>query len=148
MPNLPKASLPALPAHKQIRQTKDSQELSLYSDNLPSPQGIAVQIARLKVAFPKMERHFFDILAERIVDNDFTEKRLEEAVNHIIDNFQYKELNVADIIKFDKQVKLYTGNEFVNAQMNGIHYSKFQKREIDGVRFWILKEDLIKAGLK
>jgi hypothetical protein len=115
---------------------------------LPSPQGIAVQIARLKIAFPKMERNFFDILAERIVDNDFTEKRLEDAVNHIIDNFLYKELNVADIIKFDRRIKLYTGNEFVNAQMNGIHCSKFEMREIDGVKFWVLKEELIKAGLK
>jgi hypothetical protein len=115
---------------------------------LPSTQGIAVHIARLKIAFPKMERHFFDILAERIVDNDFTEKRLEDAVNYIIDNFPYKELNVADIIKFDRKIKLYTGNEFVNAQMNGIHPSRFQIKEIEGVKFWILKEDLIKAGLK
>jgi hypothetical protein len=107
-----------------------------------------MQMARLKVAFPKMERHFFDILAERIVDNGFTEQRLTDAVNCVIDNFPYKELNVADIIKFDRRVKLYSGSEFIKAQTNGIHPSKFEMREIDGVKFWILKEDLIKAGLK
>jgi hypothetical protein len=115
---------------------------------LPSPQGIAENVARLKVAFPKMGHHFFDLLAERIVDNDFTEKRLEDAVNYVIDNFPYKELNVADIIKFDRRVKLYTSNEFVRAQVDGTHPSKFQMKEIEGVKFWILKEDLIKAGLK
>jgi hypothetical protein len=56
-------------------------------------------------------------------------------------------LNVADIIKFDRRIKLYTGNEFVNAQMNGIHCSKFKMRKIEGVEFWVLKEDLIKSGL-
>jgi len=95
-----------------------------------------------------MEHHFFNILAERIVDNDFTEKRLIDAVNFVIDNFPYKEINVSDIIKFDRRVKLYTGNEFMNAQMSGIHPSEFERREIEGVKYWILKSDLIKAGLK
>ncbi|MDR1553341.1 MAG: hypothetical protein LBS69_07760 [Prevotellaceae bacterium] len=102
----------------------------------------------MQVAFPKVEKSFFDLLAERIDAHDFTEERLSDAINHVIDNFQYKEPNVSDIIRFDRRIKLYTGNEFVNAQMNGIHCSKFQMREIDCVKFWILKEDLIKAGLK
>jgi hypothetical protein len=122
--------------------------LSVYSDNLPGDRTIAMQIARLKVSFPRMERYFFDILAERIADNDFTEKRLIDAVNYVIDNFPYKELNVADIIRFDRRVKLYTGSEFCNAQMNGIHASEFEKKEINGIKFWILKKDLITAGLK
>ena len=95
-----------------------------------------------------MEHHFFNILAERIVENDFTEKRLIDAVNYVIDSFPYKEINIADIIKFDRCVKLYTGKEFMSAQMSGIHPYEFEMREIDGVKYWILKSDLIKAGLK
>lgn len=106
-----------------------------------------MQMARLRVAFPKMGDYFFDLLIERILTCRFTEQRLKDAVNYVIDNFQYKELNIADIIKFDRRIKLYTGSEFVNAQMSGVHYSKFEMRVIDGVKFWALKEDLIKTGL-
>jgi hypothetical protein len=139
--------LPALPAQNTIRKTVDGGcQISLYDGPPVSENAIAVQTARLKAAFPKMEKLFFDILAERIVENDFTEKRLKDAVNSVIDNFRYKELTVSDIIGFDRRVKLYTGNEFVNAQMRGIHCSEFEMREIEGIKFWILREDLIKAG--
>jgi hypothetical protein len=122
--------------------------VSLYADESVTETQIAIQMAKLKVAFPKMERVFFDLLAERIIDSDFTEQRLIDATSHVLDNFQYKELNVADIIRFDRCVKLYTGREFVAAQMNGRHCSEFEMREVDGVKFWILKADLIRAGLK
>ncbi|KAA6324380.1 hypothetical protein EZS27_026288 [termite gut metagenome] len=82
-----------------------------------------------------------------MLENEFTAKRLEEAVNHVLDNFQYKELNVSDIIKFDRRVKLYTGNEFVKAQMSGIHPSEFERREIDGTLYWVKKVDLLNLKL-
>jgi hypothetical protein len=45
------------------------------------------------------------------------------------------------------KLKLYTGKEFVKAQMSGIHPSEFESREVNGVKFWVLKEDLIKESL-
>jgi hypothetical protein len=45
------------------------------------------------------------------------------------------------------QVKLYTGKEFVKAQMSGIHPSEFETREVNGVKVWVLKEDLSKESL-
>ena len=62
-------------------------------------------------AFPKMGDPFFNLLAERVRANKFTTKRLNDAINHLIDNFNYKELNIADIIKFDKRAKLYSYND-------------------------------------
>ena len=60
---------------------------------------IAIQILRLKKAFPQQPMEFFDILLDRIESNQFTEKELFEAVNKCIDTFEYKNLTVAAIVK-------------------------------------------------
>ncbi|MCL2651555.1 MAG: hypothetical protein FWD60_11100 [Candidatus Azobacteroides sp.] len=94
-----------------------------------------------------MEKEFWLILAERISANNFTSERLKQSVEHILDNFQYKELNIADVIKFDRRVKLYSGKEFMLMQMQGIHPSEFEKRVIDDIFYWVKKVDLLNAGL-
>jgi hypothetical protein len=134
---------------RQLRKTDNGESgLSLYTDKKPAADELKMAVSRISNAFPRMPKEFFILLTERIIANNFTHKRLEDAVNHVMDNFQYKELNISDIIKFDRRIKLYTGKEFLQAQIDGIDSSKFEMREIDGVIFWILKEDLIKTGLK
>ena len=145
-------SLPQLQTDSQglntiKRSEKGELSISLYFDNFAEKSDIAVGIAKLCASFPRMEQSFWSLLAERIVENNFSKERIKEAVDYILDNFKYKELNIADIISFDRKVKLYTCSEFMQAQMNGIHPSKFEMREINDVKFWVLKEDLIKANL-
>lgn len=127
--------------------TKDSNgqmSVSLYRDNEASPRDIAISMKRLELAFPKMERGFFDLLAERIIANGFTVSRLKDAVNHVLDNFQYKELNISDIIRFDRRVKLYTYSEVCQLVTSGkAVWEDFEKRMINGTVFRIKKADLI-----
>jgi hypothetical protein len=120
--------------------------LSLYSDTCATPDNIAKAIKRLRSAFPKMGNGFFDILYERLVKNGFTGQRLEDAVNHVIDGFQYKELNVADVVSFDKRAKLHTYNQMCNEVANGQSVmDDFQRLQIDGKNYWAKKVDLINA---
>ena len=119
--------------------------MSLYADRPVSERSITIQIARLKVAFPKMNAQFFNILSERIEENSFTEQRLEDAVNSVIDSFRYRELNVADVIGFDRRAKLYTGSEYMTAQMNGAKPSDFERRRIGGTLYWVKKTDLLNS---
>lgn len=99
--------------------------------------------ATLARAFPKHEAGFFKLLTERVVANGFTAKRLNDAVNYLVDNFQYKELNISDIIKFDKKVKLYTYNEVCSMVTRGeATFEDFSLKEIDGKVFRIKKTDL------
>lgn len=127
--------------------TKDSSggmAVSLYRDNEASPRDIAISIKRLELAFPKMERGFFDLLAERIIANGFTAERLKDAVNHVLDNFQYKELNISDIIRFDRRAKLYTYSEVCQLVTAGkAAWDDFERREINGTVFRIKKADLV-----
>lgn len=91
-----------------------------------------------------MSDDFFNILSERLSDNGFSDERMKDAVNYVIDNFQYKELNVSDIIKFDKRVKLYTYNEVCNMVTKGqANFSDFDIREINGNFFRVKKSDLL-----
>ena len=60
--------------------------VSLYQDEDASPRDIAVSMKRLELAFPNMERGFFDLLAERVIANGFTAERLKDAVNHVLDS--------------------------------------------------------------
>ena len=90
-----------------------------------------------------MQPEFWNVLAERIVSVGFTSKRLKNAIENVIDNFQYKELNISDIIKYDRRVKLYTGKEFCEAQLNGTPANEFEKMKIDGVNYFAKKVDLL-----
>ena len=118
--------------------------VSLYRDNEASPRDIAISMKRLELGFPKMEKGFFDLLAERVIANGFTASRLKDAVNHVLDNFQYKELNISDIIRFDRRVNLYTYSDVCQLVTRGeAAWDDFVKREINGTMFRIKKTDLI-----
>lgn len=91
-----------------------------------------------------MSETFFNILAERVIANNFSGKRLKDAVNDVIDNFQYKELVVSDIIRFDKKIKLYSYNEVCNMATKGTaSFSDFEIRVINGRHWRVLKSDLV-----
>lgn len=99
---------------------------------------------RIQKAFPKMTPEFFSLLAERVIENGFTEQRLKDAVNHVIDNFQYKELNISDIIRFDKKIKLYTYSEVSDLVTSGkACFDDFSLKLVNGVTYRVKRTDLI-----
>lgn len=142
-----KSSTEVLPLELPANLTKKQNDdcfISLYNGEAASPKEIAVSLGRLMMAFPKMSNGFFDLLAERIAANKFTSRRLYDAINSLIDNFNYKELNIADIIKFDKKAKLYSYNEVCRMVSKGeVSFSDFEIREINGECYRVKKTDLI-----
>lgn len=130
-----------------VRISKDSNgtsEISLYSGPL-EPNIVLQSMNRLKAAFPKMSdnKEFFNLLSERVVANGFSNERLKDAVNQVLDNFQYKELVISDIIKYDRKIKLYTYSEVVSMVTKGLAtWLDFEIREINGNHFRVKKADL------
>lgn len=124
-------------------KTEAGLELSIYSQELVSPRDIGVEMKRLREAFPKQSNEFFNLLTERVLANGFSAERLHDAVNRVIDGFVYKELNIADIIGYDKRVKLYTYGELADQVSNGrATMADFEIREIRGKKYWVRKTDL------
>lgn len=137
-------SLRGLPA-RILKNSENSHEISKYDDALATPEAIYQSTNRLRAAFPKMGDQFFNLLSERIIANDFTGDRLADAVNHVIDNFAYKELNVSDIIRFDRMIKLYTYSEVAEMVTAGkAHFDDFEIREINGRTYRVRKTDVDK----
>lgn len=125
------------------KSEKGELSVSLYKGETVKPKDLAVSLSRLMLAFPKMSNVFFDILSERVVANKFTSKRLNDAINYLIDNFSYKELNIADIIKFDKKVKLYSYNDVCKMVSKGeASFADFVIKEIEGTHYRVKKTDL------
>ena len=91
---------------------------------------------KLSKAFPELTAEFYDIFADRLKDNSFTDKRLNDAVNSIIDTCIYTDShNVivrwdADFFilfkyrlfeQFDKKMKLYSYDDVMkmNNEVSG-----------------------------
>ena len=129
-----------------VKNENEKFELSVYSGDFPTKDDFKAATNRLSIAFPKMTKEFFLLLTEFAINEKFTAERLSDAVNHVIKNFQYKELNISDIIKFDKRIKLYSGEEFGIMQTKGYHASEFlivRKNPI----FWAMRKDLAENGV-
>jgi aspartyl/asparaginyl-tRNA synthetase len=103
--------------------------------------GVARSMRKLQSAFPKQSKEFFNVLAERLIANGFTDQRLTDAVNNLIDNFKFKELNIADIVKFDKKMKLYNYKEACKlVTEDGFEFGKdLQRISMDDNTYWIMK---------
>ncbi len=119
--------------------------MSIYHKGKKATQEqLLTNIAKLEMAFPKMQGEFFKILLDRIDANNFSTKRLENAVNYVIDNFRYKELNVADIISWDKHINIYTHAQICNLIHKSLikGFEDTEIREINETKYWVLKSDL------
>lgn len=82
--------------------------------------------------------NFYNLLAERIIANGFSDQRLQDAIEKLIDNFQYKEINISDVISFDKRIKLYTYGEVSDLiSSNRAKMDDFEIKDVNGRKFWI-----------
>lgn len=101
------------------------------------------QTAKMQVIFPKLEKEFFIILTERILKNKFTEQRLKDSISYLIDNFKYQTPSIADIINFDKKVKLYSYNEILMLiSRDEARFEDFHKHWVGDVLYRVRKSDV------
>ena len=82
-------------------------EISIYSGAL-NTQCIIECVAKIKKAFPALPIDFYEVFRERIRNTNFSDKRLVDAVNFVIDNCIYPTPTIANFISFDKKYKIYT----------------------------------------
>lgn len=122
---------------QELRQGK----ISVYSGTLDK-RVLGAEMLKIATAFPELEDDFFNILSERIVANDFTTERLRDAVANLLDNFKYPRPNIADIVGFDKKIKLYHPVEVERMVCaREINQSELVAHWIDDNIFWIKKTD-------
>lgn len=81
-------------------------EISIFGNEPATPKQVAVSVMKLSKAFPQMSIDFFNLLSERIAAKKISADRLDYAVNHIIDNYTYQKLTIADIMSIDSRVEV------------------------------------------
>ena len=134
-----------------ISQLKEcNNEISTYKGPLTG-KVLFGEIAKIQAAFSALPKEFYDILSSRLADNGFTDDRLKDAVNHVIDNCIYPTPTIAQFISFDKRIKVYKYPEIVkmveDGDMNA--FNRYKPIEMDELpeAVWIHINDIAKYKL-
>lgn len=135
----------------QLRKELEGQqcnELSIYRGEL-SDYTLATELKKLSVSFPQLEATFFNVLAERVKANGFTDERLKDSIGFLIDNFTYPKPSIANIISFDKRIKLYDYEEVaLLVTKNETRFENFAIIKRNGKTFRIKKTDKEKYNIQ
>lgn len=120
--------------------------ISVYSGGNLNTKTVIKQSKRLQGTFPELRPEFFRTLSERVKANKFTDERLEDAINHLIDNFRYPKPTIADIISYDKRIDVHGYSKVCDMVSKGYSWNEFIK--MPERKAWVLKADAENAGLK
>ena len=104
----------------RLRDILEKGELSLYSGSLTTPVVVGC-VAKIKSAFPQLPGEFYDVFASRVVDNEFCDERLTDAVNFVIDNCIYPQPTIANFISYDRTVKFKTHEQMCKEDLWSSH---------------------------
>ncbi len=131
------------PLQTELPTHKNDKEISVYFGETVKPEVIAGETAKILVSFPSLDKLFFTVLTERLIKNNFTEQRLKDAVGYLLDNFHYQKPTIADIINFDKKIKLYSYHDVVFIiTKNEARFEDFYKHWIGDTLYWVKKSEV------
>jgi hypothetical protein len=101
-------------SQNQSLTTPISNEISVYQGQL-TKEAFVKETAKILQAFPKMPDATFALLKDRFKDNKFTDERLKDAINQVIDTYEGwdKIPNIANFIQYDKKIKIFTYKESI-----------------------------------
>jgi hypothetical protein len=128
----------------------DKGELSLYRGSLTTNCVIQNTI-KIKSSFPALPEGFYEIFSDRIQDCGFTDERLNDAVNNVIDTCIYPTPTIAQFISWDKRVKVYKYPDIIKMLDDDPKaFDRYQRIELDGLpeAVWIHINDIAKYGIK
>ena len=99
-----------------MTDTPDGCFLSIYSGER-TKKGVADVTAKIVKAFPGWSEDQTEILKDRFAENGFTDQRMMDAVNHVIDTYEgYGKIpNIANFVQYDKRYQVYTYSQICTA---------------------------------
>ena len=134
-------SLQKLSTQSLILDENGEHSISLYTGEL-QPKIVAENVAKIKAAFPALKPEYFSLLIDRLKERGFSDQRLIDSVNNVIDNCQYPTPTLANFLSFDKRAKIYNYQEMCNVvSSNHLKPDYFSKIRINGKLFWVKTSD-------
>lgn len=133
---------------------KQRNELSVYQSGKVTPEILTMCIAEIKKAFPKLSLGWYDVLEQMLDDEGFSDQRLIDATKILIKTCQYPEPTIANIIGYDRMIKVYLYDELLTIAKDyspnerGIFLRCFDTIDFYGELRWAKKEDITRFNLK
>jgi len=132
-----------------MTDTPDGCFISVYAGER-TKKGVADVTAKIVKAFPGWSSDQTEILKDRFAENGFTDRRMMDAVNFVIDNYEgYGKIpNIANFIKYDKTALTYA--QICTAHDKGeLVFADYEPIDLghDNPRF-ARREDVEKFNLK
>lgn len=131
---------------ESLRQSLDQKEceqiteISVFSGQIATEDEMKSEVKKLMAAFPEIKTDFLIVLFDRMIDKKFTKERVREAINNVIDTNPYQRPSIADIVSFDRKIKVYTYSEILAKCRPGYSaFDYFKKIEINGLKRYIEK---------
>lgn len=111
--------------------------ISVYIGELKQ-ETVVRNVARIKAAFPALPPEFYKLLIERVKDKGFSDQRLIDAVNNVIDTCQYPTPTLANFLSFDRRVKLFDYREVVSlVTKQEAKFDDFSRIKMNGSVFYV-----------
>jgi len=107
-------------------------------------------IKLLKHSFPALPKEWYDVLSQMIVEEQFSNQRLNDAVWHVIRTCVYPTPTIANVLSYDKRMKLHTYNDMVEMvdDYGPEVWSLYFKRVINNQTYWLSKKEADQFGVK
>jgi len=86
-----------------------------------------------------MQPGFVVVLCQRIAEKLMSAKQVTDAINNVIDTYRFPVPLVADIVSWDKRIKIYTHQEICEMIPKGYTFDNFEKITVNGLVRWIMK---------
>jgi len=122
-------------------------ELSVYRGALTT-SCVIQNTVKIKNAFPSLPEGFYEIFSERILDSGFTDDRLNDSVNNVIDTCVYPVPTLAQFLSFDKRVKVFKYYDIVKMVDDGDlkAFDRYKRVVMEGLpeAVWIHVNDIAK----
>jgi len=84
-------------------------EINLYTGKEPARnEDIALFCGELASLFPAQNPNFWTLLAQFIAEEAWPAQRLADALRHVAKNHVYKTLTIADVMQYNRNVRIYS----------------------------------------
>ena len=150
---------PALTLAQRIRQAEQDGEtryaISKYNGVPATDKEIVAILTELATVYPVINSKIA-VLVKLLTIENFTAKRLNDACTHVLATCKYKEPTIADIVSFDRCVKLYTYSECLQMINRGVaafdnaggDLKVYNRNKQNGLPLlWYRVSDAVKCGL-
>lgn len=127
--------------------TKESTEVSIYGKGKVSSKCFADNTILLKKTYPELEKGFYEILNKFLDEENFTDERFTHSVHHLIKTYDFPKPKPANILSYDKKIKILTWDDLAEAtndfspDSRKRYWDNYSSIKIEGEIRYVLKEN-------